>query len=307
MSSGIKIKGISTPVQMDNELLKTMVDFAIVAGVLIPPFIKTLKKIAEAIQPAMAKAALAFIEWVDTEQLKSELLRNYWIIMDEKLLKLLKDSNKRNIHDIGQIIIDYYKENNFSNLKELFEPYRKNITFTNRFPIIDSCITVLKDNPLEISSYVVIPTLLSQITGIYDVFPKLVPEQQKKEIKKQLNENSKKIICPLSTDGKKPSNCEFVVQGNAKINKDIFERYMMEKVSYSVYYNYKEVIANTFKNGKQVDKIQDDMRKKGVFRHKILHGIDLQYNSAENVVKCFMELAFLMKMYTQLSEENADD
>lgn len=82
---------------------------------------------------------------------------------------------------------------------------------------------------------------------------------------------------------------------------------MMEKVSYGVYYNYKEVIANTFKNGKQVDKIQDDMRKKGVFRHKILHGIDIQYNSSENVVKCFMELAFLMKMYTQLSEENAND
>ena len=82
---------------------------------------------------------------------------------------------------------------------------------------------------------------------------------------------------------------------------------MMEKVSYGVYYNYKEVIANTFKNSKQVDKIQDDIRKKGVFRHKILHGIDLQYNSAENVVKCFMELAFLMKMYTQLSEENAND
>lgn len=271
------------------------------------PILKTVQKFADTVQPIVEKAGIAFLDYIDTIQLKSELVRNYWIIMDEKLLKLLKDSNKRNIQDIEQIIIDYYKENNFSNLKELFEPYRENKKFANRFPVIDSCITVLKDNSLGVSSYVVIPTLLSQITGIYDAFPKLVPEQQKKEIKKQLNENSKKIICPLSADGKKPSNCEFVAQGNAKINKDIFERYMMEKVSYGVYYNYKEVIANTFKNGKQVDKIQDDMRKKGVFRHKILHGIDIQYNSSENVVKCFMELAFLMKMYTQLSEENAND
>ena len=271
------------------------------------PILKAAQKFAEAVQPIIEKAGLAFLDYIDTIQLKSELVRNYWIIMDEKLLKVLKDSNKRNIQDIEQIIIDYYKENNFSNLKELFEPYRGNKSFANRFSVVDSCIEILKNNSLEISSHVVIPTLLSQITGIYDAFPKLVPEQQKNEIKKQLKENNKKILCPLSADGKKPSNCEFVVQGNAKINKDIFEQYMMEKVSYGVYYNYKEVIANTFKNSKQVDKIQDDIRKKGVFRHKILHGIDLQYNSAENVVKCFMELAFLMKMYTQLSEENAND
>lgn len=271
------------------------------------PILKAAQKFAEAVQPIIEKAGLAFLDYIDTIQLKSELVRNYWIIMDEKLLKVLKDSNKRNIQDIEQIIIDYYKENNFSNLKELFEPYRGNKSFANRFSVVDSCIEILKNNSLGISSHVVIPTLLSQITGIYDAFPKLVPEQQKNEIKKQLKENNKKILCPLSADGKKPSNCEFVVQGNAKINKDIFEQYMMEKVSYGVYYNYKEVIANTFKNSKQVDKIQDDIRKKGVFRHKILHGIDLQYNSAENVVKCFMELAFLMKMYTQLSEENAND
>lgn len=271
------------------------------------PILKAAQKFAEAVQPIIEKAGLAFLDYIDTIQLKSELVRNYWIIMDEKLLKLLKDSNKRNIQDIEQIIIDYYKANNFSNLKELFEPYRGNKSFANRFSVVDSCIEILKNNSLEISSHVVIPTLLSQITGIYDALPKLVPEQQKNEIKKQLKENNKKILCPLSADGKKPSNCEFVVQGNAKINKDIFEQYMMEKVSYGVYYNYKEVIANTFKNSKQVDKIQDDIRKKGVFRHKILHGIDLQYNSAENVVKCFMELAFLMKMYTQLSEENAND
>lgn len=271
------------------------------------PILKVAQKFAEAVQPIIEKAGLAFLDYIDTIQLKSELVRNYWIIMDEKLLKVLKDSNKRNIQDIEQIIIDYYKENNFSNLKELFEPYRGNKSFANRFSVVDSCIEILKNNSLGISSHVVIPTLLSQITGIYDALPKLVPEQQKNEIKKQLKENNKKILCPLSADGKKPSNCEFVVQGNAKINKDIFEQYMMEKVSYGVYYNYKEVIANTFKNSKQVDKIQDDIRKKGVFRHKILHGIDLQYNSAENVVKCFMELAFLMKMYTQLSEENAND
>lgn len=271
------------------------------------PILKAAQKFAEAVQPIIEKAGHAFLDYIDTIQLKSELVRNYWIIMDEKLLKVLKDSNKRNIQDIEQIIIDYYKENNFSNLKELFEPYRGNKSFANRFSVIDSCIEILKNNSLEISSHVVIPTLLSQITGIYDALPKLVPEQQKNEIKKQLKENNKKILCPLSADGKKPSNCEFVVQGNAKINKDIFEQYMMEKVSYGVYYNYKEVIANTFKNSKQVDKIQDDIRKKGVFRHKILHGIDLQYNSAENVVKCFMELAFLMKMYTQLSEENGND
>ena len=270
------------------------------------PILKAAQKFAEAVQPIIEKAGLAFLDYIDTIQLKSELVRNYWIIMDEKLLKVLKDSNKRNIQDIEQIIIYYYKENNFSNLKELFEPYRGNKSFANRFSVVDSCIEILKNNSLEISSHVVIPTLLSQITGIYDAFPKLVPEQQKNEIKKQLKENNKKILCPLSADGKKPSNCEFVVQGNAKINKDIFEQYMMEKVSYGVYYNYKEVIANTFKNSKQVDKIQDDIRKKGVFRHKILHGIDLQYNSAENVVKCFMELAFLMKMYTQFSEENAN-
>ncbi len=272
----------------------------------ISPFIKAAQEIAKAVQPVIEKAALAFIEWIDTEQLKSELLRNYWIIMDEKLLKILKDSNKRSIQDIEQIIMNYYKENSFSNLEKLFNPYRGNKQFSNRFPIIDSCITVLHNNPLEVSSYVVIPALLSQITGIYDALPNLVPEQQKNEIKKQLKESSKKILCPLSANGKKPKNCEFVVQGNAKINKDIFEHYMMGKASYNLYYNY-EVIANTFKNGKQVDKVQDDMRKKGLFRHKILHGIDLQYNSAENIVKCFMELAFLMKMYTQFSEENAND
>lgn len=303
MGNDLKKKENFPPIPLFDDLQK--ISQAI--DTFMTPILKIVQKFADTVQPIVEKAGIAFLDYIDTIQLKSELVRNYWIIMDEKLLKLLKDSNKRNIQDIEQIIIDYYKENNFSNLKELFEPYRENKTFANRFPVIDSCITVLKDNSLGVSSYVVIPTLLSQITGIYDAFPKLVPEQQKKEIKKRLNENSKKIICPLSADGKKPSNCEFVAQGNAKINKDIFERYMMEKVSYGVYYNYKEVIANTFKNGKQVDKIQDDMRKKGVFRHKILHGIDIQYNSSENVVKCFMELAFLMKMYTQLSEENAND
>lgn len=303
MSNNLKHKETFSSLSSFDDLQK----MAQIIDTIIPPFVKKVQDFMNTIQPVLEKARLFFLDYLDTIQLKSELVRNYWIIMDEKLLKILKDSNKRNIQDIEQIIINYYKENNFSNLKELFEPYRENKSFDNRFPIINSCINVLQNNPLEVSSYLVVPTLLSQITGIYEALPNLVPEQQRKEIKKQLKENSKKILCPLSVDGKKPAECEFVIQGNAKINKDVFECYMMQKVSADIYYDYRKVITNTFKNGKQVDKLQEDIKQNSVFRHKILHGIDLQYNSAKNVIKCFMELAFLMKMYTQISEDNAND
>lgn len=296
-------KDIFSQVPVINDLQKSFQAI----DALIFPFIKAIQEVAKAIQPIITKAALAFINCVDTMLLKSELVRNYWIIMDTKLLNILKDSDKRSIKDIEEIIINYYKERKYSNLKELFNPYRTNKLFENRFPIIDSCITILHDTPLEISSAVVVPTILSQITGIYELLPQLVPEAQKREIKKLLKENDKKIICPLSTDGRKPSNCEFVIQGNPKINKDIFEQYIMNKASYDIYYDYKKVIANTFKNGKQIDKMKEDIKQNSVFRNKILHGTDLQYNSAENVVKCFMELAFLMKLYTEISQEKVND
>ncbi len=273
----------------------------------LTPFVQIVQEFVKVIEPVISKGALVVLEILDDLQLKSELVRNYWIIMDEKLLKILKESNKRNIAEMEEIIIAYYKEEKFSNLRELFNQYRTNKSFESRFPIIDSCITVLQNTPVETSSQVVIPTILSQITGIYETLPELVPEQQKREIKKILKEQDKKNLCPLSADGKKPVDCQFVVQGNVKINKDVFEHYIMQKVSVDIYYDYKNIIINTFKNGKQIDKLQDDIKKNNVFRHKILHGVDLQYNSTENVVKCFMELAFLMKMYTQLSEENVND
>lgn len=273
----------------------------------VSPFIKVAQDIAKVIQPVVANAALAFIEWVDTMQLKSELLRNYWIMMDEKLQIILKNSSQRDIKNIEKIIINYYQEKKFSNLKELFTSYRTNELFKERLFVVDSCITVLHNISLEAASVVVIPTILSQITGLYESLPKLVPETQKKEIKKRLKENEKKTICPLSIDGKKPTDCDLVVQGNPKINKEIFECYIMNKVSYDLYYNYKKVIINTFKNGKQIDKLQEDIKRNSVFRHKILHGIDCQYNSAKSVVKCFMELAFLMKLYTEISQENSNE
>lgn len=303
MNNDLQIKKNFSQEQSNNDLLKLFVAGSIIALAFTPPFIKVLKEVGKAIQSVIKTVTEAFLEYIDEFLLQSELLRNYWIIMDKNLQELLVNSKKRNIEEIEQLILNYYQQSNFSNLERLFENYRTQKVFDDRLPIIDSCIKILANNPIGHSSTVVIPTLLSQITGIYDALLNLIPEKQKAEIKQQIKKNNKKIICPLSANGKKPAECNFVIQGNQKLNKDVLDQYIMSTVSTDIYYNYKKIITNTFKNGKQVDKLQEDIKQKSVFRHKILHGTDFKYNSAKNVIKCFMELAFLMKLYVLFLEK----
>ena len=53
-------------------------------------------------------------------------------------------------------------------------------------------------------------------------------------------------------------------------------------------------------------KNNEALQGKKVFRHKVLHGDDLEYNSTEKMIRCFLELAFLMRLSVLLSEEKAN-
>ena len=51
-----------------------------------------------------------------------------------------------------------------------------------------------------------------------------------------------------------------------------------------------------------------NLRIKNIYRHPILHGDNTEYVSRNDLIRCFLELAFLLKLYDILSlkqQENA--
>lgn len=241
--------------------------------------------------------------------LNSRLIENYWIILDNELLDILqkKDITNEDENKIESIIVEYYLKDNCAKLKTQFSEYDYLEAFKKRKAIIHDCFFILDKVPLDTASTVVIPTLLAQITGLYDGISTLVPKEEKNRIEKELKEqNAKKLYCPATKSCKKANGCTFERPSGQKLKKDMVKAYM-ESIVHSVYYNaFVSVIEKTFLNGEKVKQASNST--KNIYRHPILHGDNTEYVSRNDLIRCFLELAFLLKLYDILSlkqQENA--
>lgn len=243
-------------------------------------------------------------EW---RALNSLLVENYWIILDNELLDILQEKQATNEDEnkIESIIIDYYLKDNCAKLKTQFEEYEHLEAVNKRKTIISSCFLILDKVPLDTAMTVVIPTLLAQITGLYEGISTLIPKEEKNRIEKALKEESiKKLYCPATNSCKKANGCTFEKPSGQKLKKDMVKAYMKSIVP-SVYYDaFVSVVEKTFLNGEKVKK--DVQSTNNVYRHPILHGDNTEYVSINKLIRCFLELIFLLQLYDILSSNKLE-
>lgn len=245
-------------------------------------------------------------EW---RALNSLLAENYWIVLDNELLDILQEKETKNEEEIEYTIIEYYSNNNFSKIKEQLSKYKDCAYFETRKNIINSCFSVLEKAPQDDAITVIIPTLLTQISGLYEGLSSLVPPKEETLIKDILKKKTPEPHCPVTGSCKKQKGCTFVKPSNHSLPKNISNEYV-KMVTHSVYYNaFVTVIEKIFANGDKVTSMQKKNSKsaKNVYRNPIMHGNNTQYASKNNLIRCFLNLIFLLRIYGILSQKQLEN
>ena len=247
-------------------------------------------------QDTLQEIALHFnTENYKKRYLRSIFLQNYWAIMDEELINKLLSLTETDKKRVEGEILAYYTDNNFEKLINIFEKYADDPEIVSRKFIFTSCFEIMNKLPIEIASQAVIPTLLAQMSFFYETLYGLLPLSTKNELKEKIKQDEN-LLCPLCND-KKPKECKFVNPPNPHINRKVFLQHLEQTMALFAYYYYKDIISETFNNGHKITRSQKkEDQKFTMYRSKVLHGEELQYGSMENLIRCWLELAFLFEL-----------
>lgn len=203
------------------------------------------------------------------QRVKSILLENYWLIMDQTLIDELIENSLDNKFDPHKHIIRYYSKHKFANMKLVLNQMKMSNCLKNeQIEIFENCYSAMKKLSCKVACNTLIPTLTAQSDGLLGGICEIIPESDKKVILKE-------------KDKSKNSTALIIHSYLEKLNLfDIAEQ-------------FKTVIKdNAFGKPKK-----NSTYKKS--RHKILHG-KCGYGNKENLVRCWLENAFLIKVYCQI-------
>lgn len=238
---------------------------------ILTPYVEALQKIIESPE---------FIQFIEGLQLALVLYKaeeKYWVIDDYKLLEILKPLKEE---DYSNTITNYYVKDNYRNISTLINEWGNNTNISDRMPIINSCyraMTTTNDKP--VINTVVIPALLAQITGLTEDLHELVPTSDRKQLEKE-----------LSTKGHSPSKGEITTEylWRQERKREVFDCYTV-------------IFEAVMKNTQKVKNFsKEDLEKYNKYRNKILHGDKqfLNYGTDENLIRCWLELNTLIKVYS---------
>ena len=206
-------------------------------------------------------------EVIAKQRVNSMLLADYWIIMDDKLFNELKDKCLNDRFDTNKYIVRYYSNHKFENIKNVLAQIKNsNCLESRQVEIFEDCYTAMKKLSNKIACNTLIPTLTAQADGLLTAICNIIPNEVKKVImeEKGIKKNSSTatiILAYLET---------LTVHGTTEKFKVVIK-------------------GKAFNKPKKNDKYKKS-------RHKILHG-KCDYGSKENLVRCWLEIAFLIKVY----------
>ena len=264
--------------ELIKEACPELVNFCDNAKIIVTAINKILSPYVEALQKIIESPE--FIQFIEGLQLALVLYKaeeKYWVIDDYKLLEILKPLKEE---DYSNTITNYYVKDNYRNISTLINEWENNTNISDRMPIINSCYRAMTTtNDKSVINTVVIPTLLAQITGLTEDLHELVPTTDRKQLEKE-----------LSTKGHSPSKGEITTEylWRQERKREVFDCYTVI---------FEAVMKNTQKV-KNVSK--EDLEKYNKYRNKILHGDKqfLNYGTDENLIRCWLELNTLIKVYS---------
>lgn len=278
-----QLKFLRTPtiiktIQKQQELARQLTPFFHLMsqqGSLLSNIAPQIAIISEAMKPYLALKDFSQIgnKWLQIDEILSKqransiLLDNYWLIIDNELFESIKEESKNRNFDVNKFIVKYYSNHKFENISKILESIidYKCVSAT-RIKILKDCHIAMKKLSCSVACNIVIPVITAQTDGILADICKLIPEEfidslkQEEKIKKN-SSTATIILCYLETlmAGKTVEQFKLVIKEKAF--------------------------------GKQ--KKNQKYRKS---RHGILHG-NCNYGSKENLVRAWLELAFISKIY----------
>lgn len=221
-------------------------------------------------------------EVMERSRVSSVLLKQYWLVIDKELFEIISTASKSANFDVNECIIKYYSENKYKNIENILSYIAELNCCEHRMHIIDSCFRIMKSSAKKHIYNIVIPVLAAQMTGLIeeDCY-KAIPKTKKEEIKKILQENKKE-------------------SGSNYTKIEIIDEYLKHSIGAGKYIEFNTVIKNkSFCNGGKIEKLSDcEIEKYNKFRPKILHGDSkfLDYGTKENLIRSWLELAFIAKI-----------
>jgi hypothetical protein len=237
------------------------------------------KKIKELLTELADVFYINFSDYTDKVEPK---LREYnWFLtssMDHRLFKyIIEKVNEQTDKEafLNKIFVTYYSSNNFRMLDYMTNNWSNNYMLSDRLPILEECVSVLKDSKSEHSNiknpnYIVIPTLIAQIDGLMNAY-----------VEKK----------------KSPLNNQKIRNKNFKVS---FDKYIEQN------YEIDMEMATVLKKENNAAStlildilfqptigIKMEELKEPFSRHKIMHGESLDYGKIENTIRLFLLMDFL--------------
>ncbi len=189
-----------------------------------------------------------------------------------EVLSICESESSHKQAEINKLFIDYYLDDNCSELTKLIEIWNNSPIFKRRNKIFRDCINIMKNSNSSTNfSNLVVPTLIAQIDGIQREFMEI---------------NNLKID-----------------YGKVKFLDD--SKYKDGKVSWEDYFR-------DLTNGDEILDVMNDIFLNVLFqktrpgedyktlihfsRHKILHGENIRYGRKDYTIRCFIILDFLYEL-----------
>lgn len=255
--------------QYTENLLKRVIEpqieiwkrWAIIHQETFKEFIDQQKKFVDkyAIDVEVANTCLKQYQWFITPVLSIDFIYEVISICD-------KDDHKR--EEINELYYEYFSSDDFLNLDEMVEEWKsKDVLRHTRIKIIESSVNLLKTADSKINpSYLIVPTLMTQIEGI---------EHELME-KRELTPKGGRWF---DSDDKVVKREDFYENEDLNFILDSAKSILLEVIYQSVYPGSSLGMPINFN------------------RHKIAHGEFLNYGTKYNVIRCFLILDFIIRVY----------
>lgn len=236
------------------------------------------------------------------------LIGFYWCVFDKNLREQIDIYTDYSKEDIDKLVIDYYSQNQYKNIKKHIECWRENGIITNRLPILHSSLSILEKLDEKAAYYAIIPLLLAQEDGLKTEIRALIPDEIVKEIKikhtisKRTEEMLSKGVS-LEEAHKaalnKVNSEKLCKISDVKLIAAYLGGLSINAARPNVYSGAKEILCRTFlSNWNDIEQLEDK-DKQNKFRDLILHGHPeaLEYGTKKNLIHSWLELILLVEIY----------
>ena len=236
------------------------------------------------------------------------LIGFYWCIFDDDLRQRIDPKREYIKEEIDGIVIEYYSQNQYENIKKHVKYWQENGIITNRMPLINSALSLLDRQDDSDSYNAIIPLLLAQEDGLKTEIRNLIPDEIVKKIR--LQHTVSKLTDELRLNGVSAKDAHKQALKNAQSTKlhkisdvKLIVAYLgslsIQVARPNVYSGAKEILCRTFhSNWNDIEQLADK-DKHNKFRDRILHGHpdSLEYGTKKNLVHSWLELILLVEIY----------